>query len=126
MRLTLLALIPLVALALTACPKEDDTGNETDDTSDTSDSDDSTDPDAMPCEAAFGEGHVPERIDAYTWDGRTVYLANFGCCDQYEELYDATTCELLCAPSGGITGEGDGRCPDFYDEATRESTVWPK
>ncbi|MGV6862457.1 MAG: DUF6970 domain-containing protein [Putridiphycobacter sp.] len=34
------------------------------------------------------------------------------CCDQYVELYDSD-CGYVCAPSGGITGGGDGDCPEI-------------
>ena len=33
------------------------------------------------------------------------------CCDKYNYLYDSRGV-ILCAPSGGFTGRGDGSCPD--------------
>lgn len=137
MRLAPFALLTLAALALTACPKDDedaeDTG-ETDETDDTSESDDTselesedtseTDDDEMPCAEAFAGGNQPVQIESYTWEGHEVYLASFGCCDFFDEVYDAGTCERLCAPSGGIAGSGDGQCPDFYEDATHNGTAW--
>lgn len=41
--------------------------------------------------------------------GSTAYLFVAPCCDQFNVLYDADG-RRLCAPSGGITGRGDGRC----------------
>ena len=41
--------------------------------------------------------------------GDTAYLFVAPCCDQFNLLYDAQG-RRLCAPSGGITGRGDGRC----------------
>jgi hypothetical protein len=42
--------------------------------------------------------------------GRVYYYAVSGCCDQLNPLYDAEG-EYVCAPDGGFTGRGDGRCP---------------
>jgi len=33
---------------------------------------------------------------------------------------------LLCAPSGGITGKGDGKCPDFNEKAGEGKLIWKK
>jgi hypothetical protein len=41
----------------------------------------------------------------------------------FGELFDESGI-LLCAPDGGITGRGDGRCPDFFDERREELRVW--
>ena len=48
-------------------------------------------------------------------DGRPVYLFTAGCCDQFNRLYDADG-RFICAPSGGFTGAGDGKCPDWVQE----------
>lgn len=70
------------------------------------------------------KGNPAYTIWAYTWHGQRVYLASDQtCCDQYLTLYDACFAPL-CAPSGGITGRGDGRCPDFYQQATGQQLVW--
>ena len=45
------------------------------------------------------------------YQGRPAYLFISPCCDQYNYLYDAEGARL-CAPSGGLAGNGDGRCPD--------------
>lgn len=66
-----------------------------------------------------------QTIDRYTWNGADYFHVDHGCCDQYLEVYKADTCELVCAPSGGIDGRGDGRCPSFYDEAVDQGTVYP-
>jgi len=36
------------------------------------------------------------------------------CCDQMGEVRD-TSGNIICHPDGGITGKGDGKCPDFFD-----------
>jgi hypothetical protein len=31
---------------------------------------------------------------------------------------------VICAADGGITGEGDGRCPDYFTERREERIIW--
>lgn len=62
-------------------------------------------------------------INEYSYAGRTVYLVTANCCDQFITLMDKR-CEVLCAPSGGFTGSGDGACPDFYKQAKHLRLVW--
>ncbi|WP_230471100.1 DUF6970 domain-containing protein [Hymenobacter jejuensis] len=59
----------------------------------------------------------------YTYKGQKVYLISSDCCDQYNLLYDQCM-TTICAPSGGFSGAGDGRCADFYDKATDKRLVW--
>jgi len=59
----------------------------------------------------------------YKYQGQQVYLVTADCCDQYTTVYDACL-NVLCAPSGGFTGRGDGRCPDFNEKATDKKLVW--
>ena len=63
--------------------------------------------------------HATEKVDAQALarmarhvgpDGQLVYLHMALCCDQYNKAYNADG-RYLCAPSGGFTGLGDGRCP---------------
>jgi len=65
----------------------------------------------------------PKEISSYLYNGKTVYLVDSDCCDFYNSLYDAD-CNYLCAPSGGITGKGDGKCSDFADRATNQKVIW--
>ncbi|MGE0441564.1 MAG: hypothetical protein AB7S39_13850 [Gemmatimonadales bacterium] len=65
----------------------------------------------------------PTEIWAQTYQGKTTYWRSSRCCDVYSELYSASGA-LLCAPDGGITGTGDGRCPDFADTATDRRLIW--
>lgn len=62
-------------------------------------------------------------ITEYTWGGRKVYLVSSDCCDQFNYLYNECG-DVICAPSGGITGKGDGQCPDFSAQATNARLVW--
>ena len=41
--------------------------------------------------------------------GEKAFLVTSPCCDQFNYLYDKNG-QVLCAPSGGIAGRGDGRC----------------
>ena len=63
------------------------------------------------------------RMLRYTYGGQTVYYISAPCCDQYSEVLD-TKGKLVCQPDGGITGKGDGKCPDFDKNKTNEKLVW--
>ena len=65
----------------------------------------------------------PAAVYRYRYKGQTVYYLPPRCCDVPGDLYDADG-RLLCHPEGGITGRGDGRCPDFLAERTDEHLVW--
>lgn len=65
----------------------------------------------------------PAKIYSYTYQNRTVYFFPQRCCDFPSELYDED-CTLLCLPDGGITGQGDGTCADFFSERSNEKLVW--
>jgi hypothetical protein len=66
--------------------------------------------------AEMFESSLAARVDAvirHFIAGRVYYYAGSGCCDQLNAVYDAEG-EYVCAPDGGFTGRGDGRCPaDF-------------
>jgi hypothetical protein len=65
----------------------------------------------------------PASVYSYVYKNQTVYSFSADCCDQYNVVYD-TNCKVICSPSGGITGSGDGRCPDFQKIATNETLIW--
>jgi hypothetical protein len=71
------------------------------------------------------QDNPPIEIWGYWYQNQIVYLAIGDCCDQYDQVY-SSDCGLLCAPSGGFSGKGDGKCPDFYDKATKGTLVWKK
>src|SRR5688572_23117058 len=58
----------------------------------------------------------PAEVTEYSYEGKTVYGFSADCCDQYYEVYDKD-CNFICAPSGGITGAGDGKCREFSAKA---------
>lgn len=54
----------------------------------------------------------PRSIVKTTFEGKPVYYVPPVCCDIPSELY-AEDGALMCYPSGGFTGAGDGKCPRF-------------
>lgn len=65
----------------------------------------------------------PTQIYECAYKGNTVYLVSSACCDQYDHLYNETG-EVICAPSGGFTGKGDGRCKDFSLDTNECRIFW--
>jgi hypothetical protein len=65
----------------------------------------------------------PVSITRYEYKSEVVYLVSPRCCDNWSDLYraDGTT---LCHPDGGLTGNGDGRCPDFLIERKNAQIIW--
>jgi hypothetical protein len=72
---------------------------------------------------ALPKWNPPARVSEYVYKGQQVYLFTSDCCDQYYMLYDSQ-CQYICAPSGGMTGTGDGQCWDFYQSAKFIRIVW--
>jgi hypothetical protein len=65
----------------------------------------------------------PGSIWRYQYQDEVVFYVPPSCCDVSGELFDESG-TFLCAPDGGITGRGDGRCADFFDERSDELRVW--
>jgi hypothetical protein len=65
----------------------------------------------------------PLSIWKYDYNGQMVYFVPARCCDITSVLYDAQG-TLICAPDGGITGRGDGKCTDFFERRTNEQLIW--
>jgi hypothetical protein len=68
-------------------------------------------------------GNPPQSIWRYDYEGETVYYIPAQCCDKYSSLYDKDG-KVICAPDGGISGRGDGRCPYFFQKRTEEKLIW--
>jgi hypothetical protein len=68
-------------------------------------------------------GNPPQSIWRYEYKSQTVYYVPPQCCDQYSTLYDVNG-KVICAPDGGFTGRGDGKCPDFFQERMKEKLIW--
>ena len=71
-----------------------------------------------------GSADLTEILE-YRYNNQTVYLFGSACCDRLNFLYDVN-CRQLCAPTGGISGQGDGRCNDFIQNAVLVKTVWKR
>ncbi len=65
----------------------------------------------------------PRSIWQYDYKDQVVYYVPEVCCDQLSTLYDAEG-NVICAPSGGYGGNGDGCCPDFFQERKNETLIW--
>lgn len=68
-------------------------------------------------------GNPPLSIWRYEYNNQTVYYVPAHCCDISGVLYDVDG-NVLCAPDGGIKGDGDGRCTDFFDQRINEYLIW--
>ena len=64
----------------------------------------------------------PAKIWEWQVNGQRFYYFTSDCCDQYNYLYD-DNCNIVCAPDGGFTGGGDGRCPQFNGQIEK-ILVW--
>lgn len=62
-------------------------------------------------------------IARYTYKGQAVYFQIPQCCDIFSNLYDAEG-NIIAHPDGGITGQGDGRAPDFFEERANWRVIW--
>ena len=72
------------------------------------------------------EGEVwnpPAKIYRYKYNGQTVYYIPSRCCDIPSILSDEN-CNTICSPDGGFTGNGDGKCSDFFSKRTNEILIW--
>ena len=65
----------------------------------------------------------PAEVHEYIYEGKGVFYFSSNCCDQYNVVYDEN-CNYVCAPSGGYTGKGDNKCPDFNDKAKEVRLIW--
>ena len=65
----------------------------------------------------------PAYIARYEYRNEVVYFQPQRCCDVPSNVFKADGA-LMCHPDGGITGAGDGRCPDFAAERKNETIVW--
>ena len=65
----------------------------------------------------------PAKIWQYTYNRQTVYYIPPKCCDIPSVLLNEN-CNTICSPDGGITGGGDGKCPDFFKTRTNEKLIW--
>jgi hypothetical protein len=60
----------------------------------------------------------------YEYQGKTVYLFEPASAPSCSYIVYDENCDYLCSPSGGIDGNGDGKCPDFYQTAIKKEIIW--
>lgn len=65
----------------------------------------------------------PMSITQFMYKGKTVFYVPGPCCDNFSELYN-DSCRVIGHPDGGFTGRGDGKFPNFRNEATEEKLLW--
>lgn len=65
----------------------------------------------------------PASIAQYEFRGEIVYFLPQRCCDIWSNLYDVEG-DIIGHPDGGITGEGDGRVPSFFELRSNERLIW--
>jgi hypothetical protein len=65
----------------------------------------------------------PAEVYEYNYNGKRVFYFSSDCCDNFDSVVDEN-CNYVCAPSGGITGKGDGKCKDFNANAKKVKLVW--
>ncbi len=63
-----------------------------------------------------------ESVLKYNYQGQTVYYFDSSCPDFYETIYDENG-NIVCQ-MGGISGNGDNKCPCFFDDATLVEEIW--
>jgi hypothetical protein len=68
-------------------------------------------------------GNPQQSIWQYEYKEQLVYFVPAQCCDQFSTLYDSNG-NIVCAPDGGVSGAGDGRCPDFLSVRKNEKLIW--
>ncbi len=64
----------------------------------------------------------PAELTRYSYRNQTVYFLQRSCCDIPSKLFDESGKEI-CEPDGGLTGMGDGKCPDFFKERKDEKLI---
>lgn len=62
----------------------------------------------------------------YQWQGQPAFLVKSFRPDDFIKVYNLNNNQLRYAgaPSGGISGKGDGKCPTFAAEATGGCLLW--
>ncbi len=68
-------------------------------------------------------GNPPLSIWQYRYKGEIVYYFPPQCCDIPSTLLDAKQ-NRVCSPDGGMAGDGDGKCSDFFKTRTDEKLLW--
>jgi len=70
-------------------------------------------------------GPVPNEIWRYRFEEETVYYFPPMPYDIPSMLVSADG-DFICSPDGGLTGAGDGKCPNFFEQRRSGKIVWRK
>ncbi len=65
----------------------------------------------------------PVSVWQYEYNGQTVYYIPPYCCDIQSQLFDKE-CNQICSPEGWLSGDGDGKCSDFFLKRKNEKLIW--
>jgi len=65
----------------------------------------------------------PASLTRYAYQGQVVYYLPPRCCDIPSNLYNDAGV-IICHPDGGLTGTGDGLCPDFLAQRSNGTLIW--
>jgi len=65
----------------------------------------------------------PALVARYEYKGQVVYYLPPRCCDIWSNVYDDAGA-IICHADGGFSGDGDGRCPDFFALRTGGKILW--
>ncbi len=65
----------------------------------------------------------PASIFRCVYRNRIVYYRPPKCCEIPGILWDENG-KFICSPDGGLTGRGDGKCPDFHAAKKDCATIW--
>ena len=65
-----------------------------------------------------------DKVYKYDYNGEVVYefRPQINTPDGASYVYNAN-CDLICW-MGGSSGQGDGQCPDFGEQATNQELIW--
>ena len=66
---------------------------------------------------------APRAVFQVAYGNGVAYYTLAGCCDQLDPLVDASGV-LVCYPTGGYTGHGDGKCDGALPPASQWREVW--
>jgi len=66
---------------------------------------------------------APRAVFELRYGEGVAYYVQAGCCDQLDPLVDARGV-LICYPTGGFTGRGDGKCPQGLLLLANRREVW--
>ena len=66
---------------------------------------------------------APRAVFEVPYGNGVAYYVQAGCCDQLDPLIDANGV-IVCYPTGGYTGRGDGKCLQELPVVAHRREVW--